>query len=527
MAGELRRSHPTLRRFAVTAGVSAAVCASTLFMSGCRRSSKLSAVGKPEPLLCYVGGTMRPVMEMLAEAYEKDTGQPVTIDYSGSGQLLIKIETTGIGDLYVCHDPFLNALMRKGLGLKGYTIAAIKPMIAVAKGNPKQIKGLADLTRPGLKVGLTDEMFSTVGHINKVMFRKAGLAEAIKANVVTRSRSGGQVANAVKLGHLDAAIVWNAVIFVRRDALDAVEIEDRYRPQPGVDAVTSPTWGPIDMSRIRVTLATLKCSKQPKAAAQFAEYVTSAKARAVFLANGFLPAEAGPTPAKRLRLYCGAGIRPPVAELIEAFKAATGVQVECDYAGSGVLLSRMQLAKAGDLYMPGDVSYIEAAAAKGLVESIHPVCYFVPVIMVQKGNPKQIKGLTDLTRPGLRVGLGRPDACAVGQQSAKIFAKNGIDLAAIQKNLTFSSLTVNELGIQIKTGHLDAAIVWDATAAYYQDSAEAVAIPVAQNVVSKVALSVLNFSEQKGDAQKFVTFVTGPAGKAVFSKHHYTTDEPQ
>ena len=44
---------------------------------------------------------------------------------------------------------------------------------------------------------------------------------------------------------------------------------------------------------------------------------------------------------KELRLYCGAGIRPPVAQMAEAFEREHGVKVAVDYAGSEVLLSKI------------------------------------------------------------------------------------------------------------------------------------------------------------------------------------------
>ena len=502
-------------------------CVGLVLVSGCAKTESPPA----GELLCYVGGTMRPVMEELARVYEDETGQKVKIDYSDSGQLLIKIETTGRGDLYVCHDPFLESLMKKGLGREGWTLASLTPMIAVPKGNPKNIRGLKDLARPGIKLGLTHEMYSTVGHINPVMFDKAGLRKQIEGNVTTRTRSGGAVANAVGLGHLDAAIVWNAVIHARRDKLDAVDIAPAHRPDPKVDAVTTATFGRIDMSYIRVTMATLKCSKQPEPAEAFAAFVRSPRNRPVFAKYGFSPLRAADreqAPAQgTLTLYCGAGIRPPVAEVVEAFTADTGVTVRCDYAGSGVLLTRLRARPQGDLYMPGDVHYVDLAAKHNLVRSKHGVCYFVPVILVRKGNPKNIRTLKDLTRAGVRLGLGRPEACAIGRLVEKIFDKNRIDRDAVQKNLVFSSLTVNELGLQVKAGKLDATIVWDAVAAYYPDAAEPVAIPASQNIISRVAIGVLRSAKDTDLAERFVAFLTGPRARAIFRKHHYTIDPPK
>jgi len=508
---------------------SLAVCVGlAFFLAGCGEE-------KQPALLCYVGGTMRPALEQLAKAYQAKTGQRIDLDYADSGQLLIKIEQTKQGDLYVCHDPFAGSLEKKGLARQIWTVASLTPTIAVPKGNSKGLHGLADLARKGIRIGLTDETYSTLGHICPVMFKKAGLTKEIEANVATRSRMGGEVANAVAIGQIDAAIVWNAVIFARREKLDAVPIEPAYLPQPGVDAVTSATYGPIDMGTVKVTLATLVCSKQPAAAAAFADFVASPAGKAAFDSLGFSPvpqaregAEAkAPEPAKgTLYLYCGAGIRLPVAEAVEAFHAQTGIAVECDFAGSGILISRIKASRRGDLYMPGDAKYVDLAAKDGLIASRRDVCFFIPVILVRKGNPKGIRSLADLAKPGTELGLGDPRACAIGEVCEKLFEKNAVPLDAVKKNTAFLSLTVNELGIQIKTGKLDAAIVWDAIAAQYADSGEILAIPPEQTIITTVPIAVLKVSTQPELAGRFADFLVSDAGQAFFRKHHFTTTAP-
>ncbi|MBM4041591.1 MAG: extracellular solute-binding protein [Planctomycetes bacterium] len=515
----------------------AAAC--TACVPGCGSNEEAKrANGKAPALLCHVGGTMRPVMEELAKRYKAETGGEVQFNYGDSGALLTQIEQAKRGDLYVCHDPFGGSAQKKGLADRLWTVASLTPTIAVPKGNPKGIHGLRDLAKPKLRLGLTDEMYSTLGHINPLMFDKAGLRKEIEGNVVTRTRMGGEVANAVAIGNLDATIAWNAVIHLRKDKLEAIPIEPEYLLQPGVDAITTATFGVIDMGCIRVTISRLNCSKQPEAAAAFAQYAASEKARAVFAEFGFSAAPAGateappetatvPTPGREgLHLYCGAGIRPAVAEAIQAFEKEAKTTVRADYGGSGTLLSNIRASKRGDLYMPGESEYVDRAESFGLIASRRNVCYFIPVILVTKGNPKGIKSLQDLTKPGLRLGLGNPDACAIGQTCVKLFQKNAVPLDAIEKNTRVKTLTVNELGVQVKMGQIDATIVWDAIAAYYADSADAVAIPRAKNIVSQVAISILNSARDRELAMKFVSFLAGPAGQAIFQKHHYTTSLP-
>ena len=113
---------------------------------------------------------------------------------------------------------------------------------------------------------------------------------------------------------------------------------------------------------------------------------------------------------KELLLYCGAGIRPAVDEVVESFRQRSGVKVVTDYAGSEVLLSKIKIVQRGDLYLPGDKHYVEQAAKAGMILSQRPVCYWVATILVQKGNPKKIRELKDLLKPGIKLGLGDPNA---------------------------------------------------------------------------------------------------------------------
>jgi len=228
--------------------------------------------------------------------------------------------------------------------------------------------------------------------------------------------------------------------------------------------------------------------------------------------------------SQELLLYCGAGIRPPADELVRTFERERGVKIAVDYAGSEVLLSKIKLARRGDLYMPGDKHYVEQAAQEDMILSHRSVCYWVPTILVQKGNPKNISGLEDLLQPGLKLGLGDDKACAIGRTTRQILTKNNIGWEDIEKNLAFQSLTVNELGMQIQAQSLDAVIVWDAMARYYSEYGDQIPIAPEKNVISTVDIGVLKFTKHRELAEKFVDFVTSEPGQEIFEKFDYRTE---
>ena len=251
---------------------------------------------------------------------------------------------------------------------------------------------------------------------------------------------------------------------------------------------------------------------------------TPAAAAVLCLAVALTVTGCGRKRTKTLTLYAGAGLRRAVDAAVEQFRAETGVVVEVDYGGSGMVLAKVKIDRKADLFMPGDVWYVDQAG--DLVESKTAVTYFVPVIVVRKGNPKGIAALADFFRDDVKVGLGRPDGPQIGRIAKDIFARNGLDAAKLDPARTMHSATVNELGVWVKTGRIDAAVVWDAIAANLADSTDVVAIPKEKNVISHVVIGLMKSSQDKALARRFIDFLTGQAGREVFRRHHYRVDPP-
>jgi len=493
----------------------------------------------PEEIDILCGTSFGPPMEKLVKMYKEETGGDAILIFGGSEDHLPKVKLKAGGDVYVTHTPYMQYTREAGALLREIPVGFLAPVLVVQKGNPKGLKRIEDLARPGLKVVLTSPEYSTCGEMVFALLEKKGIKDPVMKNVGNDLvKHHAIVGNHLQLKARDAGIMWNGVANNFRDAITIVPIPYEYDEE------------------LRVAVLGLSYTKKKEAVERFLDFIAK-HGREVFAEFGYTkvepesdesepkreppaeeppagraaaepagvePTAAEPEPSGRLLLFSGAGLRPPVAEAVERFHEKHGTTIECDYAGTGVLIARIKLSGKGDLYLPGDVHYVNLAAEQGLVRSQQTVCYFVPVIMVRKGNPKSIRSLQDLTREGIKLGLGDPKACAVGRTALKIFEKNGIDEQ--QLAVAYRSGTVNELGNHVKLGTLDAAIVWDAVAAQFGDAVETVAIPVEQNEISTVAIGVLNSSKDPQTAAAFVAFLTSPEGRAVFRKHHYTVDSP-
>jgi ABC-type molybdate transport system substrate-binding protein len=97
------------------------------------------------------------------------------------------------------------------------------------------------------------------------------------------------------------------------------------------------------------------------------------------------------------------------------------------------------------------------------------------VVLVHKGNPHQVTTLADLSKPGLRVGIGHEKQCAMGLLTQKTLTEAGLT-TQIMPNVTVQSPTGDYLVNQMRTGALDAVVVYLSNAAAAGDEFEAFGI---------------------------------------------------
>lgn len=370
--------------------------------------------------------------------------------------------------------------------------------LAVPKENPGRVSSLEDLARPGLKVGVADpEQYPSLGRPTLSLLVKAGLWGKIKRRA-RKVASLEELLSALKRREVEAAIV----------------------PLPSVRELGHIRVVQELPKAVEVAAVALKGENLGQARCLLS-FLKSKGVRAALVDKGFLP----PKPKGKgvtLLVHSGAGLRPPMDEIGRLFEKRYGVKVRYNYAGSACLLGMIMMSHKGDLYLPGEKFYLDQARERGYIERYKVVAYFIPVIAVQKGNPKGIRTLEDLARPGLRVGLGEPKACAIGHVSEQILRKNGL-LRAVKRNVVMRALIVQELCNALALKAIDASIVWDATAAMYSKFVDAIPIPPERNVITSCPLGILKFTEHPEWAGKFLEFVA-TEGKRIFEKHHYTVD---
>ena len=224
-----------------------------------------------------------------------------------------------------------------------------------------------------------------------------------------------------------------------------------------------------------------------------------------------------------LRLLCSAGLHSAVDELVGAFSEESGIAIEPDYAGSGLILSKAREDAEVDLFLPGDTFYVdELQKLTGRVAERTDIAYLVPCLVVAGGNPKKILSLQDVARPEVRLALGNPETCQIGRVSASLLQSAGVAAVLAQAK---QGLTVNELGLWVKTGDVDVALVWDATAAALGPTVEVIALP-ASTEASRVTVALLSAGPRAESARQFMRFCTEARAQGILSRLGFRTTPP-
>jgi len=227
-----------------------------------------------------------------------------------------------------------------------------------------------------------------------------------------------------------------------------------------------------------------------------------------------------------LLVFAGAASKPPTEEAARAFEKKTGVKVDLVFGGSGFVLSQMMLAKKGDIYFPGSSDFMEVAKKKGAViaETERKVVYLVQAINVQKGNPKRIRTLLDLARPGLRIAIANPEGVCVGLYAVETIEKefSAAEKAAFKKNLVNYTESCEKTATAVSLKTVDAVIGWSVF--QHWDPARIETIPLKKSEISRIGYipaAVSSYSWNKERARQFIDFLLSGEGKAIYRKYHY------
>lgn len=205
----------------VRAGLFAGLAALTL-------SPTLAAAA--ETVKVYGPGGPAPAMKALAAAYSKANGVTIEVTAGPTGKWMDAAKE----DADIIYSGSENMMLGFIKALEGdLESAAAEPMylrpstILVRKGNPKGIKGLRDIAKPGMKI-LVTEGAGQVGMWEDAAGRTADieLLKGFRSNIVEYAANSGLARKSwVEKPEIDAWLIWNHWQTSNPDLADQVPVE--------------------------------------------------------------------------------------------------------------------------------------------------------------------------------------------------------------------------------------------------------------------------------------------------------------
>lgn len=181
------------------------------------------------------------------------------------------------------------------------------------------------------------------------------------------------------------------------------------------------------------------------------------------------------------------------------------------FAGSDVLAAQIQQGAPADVFAAASPKYPELLYKQGLVQKPIQFATNTLVLVVPSSNPARIRGVDDLTKPGVKIVVGDP-AVPVGSYTRTVLGNLGIS-AAVLRNVVSQETDVRSVLGKVALGEADAGFVYITDAKTVRGKVKVIALreSAQPHVVYEVA--VVKSSRHLQAAYRYVTRLIRPTAQ--------------
>ena len=262
------------KNIAIIAIIAIIIIVAGVYASGVLSNSSTS--GNQTITVLAGAGFVKVTNELKTEFEKEHPGVTVNVKNGGSGELFGMLETQKSADVFLPADyKYMEDAMNNS-DVKNNTVKNITqniPVIAVAKGNPKNITSLSDLANPGVKVALGDPKGPAIGKTSEKMLNKTGILTQVDKNVVVKTTTVDQLLTYLVTNQADAVIIWQ-------------DMSTWPEGQGKIEIIQIPK---NESSISTVPIAVTSYTKNNDLAQQFEDFVTGPQGMAIWEKWGFKP----------------------------------------------------------------------------------------------------------------------------------------------------------------------------------------------------------------------------------------------
>lgn len=234
------------------------------------------------------------------------------------------------------------------------------------------------------------------------------------------------------------------------------------------------------------------------------------------------PAHAQGTRPEML-LYCGITMVRPMTEIAQNFERRENVRITVAQGGSEDLFQSAKKSGVGDWFLPGEPSSRDKHVKEGLFGEHVTVGYNQMAIMVQKGNPKNVRpDPRELLRKDLVAIIGNAQSGSVGKEAKDILDALGI-YPKVVRQAAFLAPDSRSLANAMKKGEADITMSWRATGFFSDNAASMDVIDLDPRLAKPQPLLLIQLKSTAHPelAKRFMDYAAGEEGQAIFRRHGF------
>jgi molybdate transport system substrate-binding protein len=210
-------------------------------------------------------------------------------------------------------------------------------------------------------------------------------------------------------------------------------------------------------------------------------------------------------------VLAAASLSRPLTELARRYEEVNpGSQVALSFGPSDGLAAQIQQGAPADVFASASESWMDRVAEDPGVTGRSKLAANEMAILVQEGDPRNVRSLQDLADPSISLVLGA-EGVPVGDYAREVLGSAGVD---VSDSLSSNEPDASALASKVALDEADAAVAYATDAV---PGIEVIPIPSEDNVVATYEIAVPATTANPEAAGAFVDYVLGPAGREVLA----------
>ncbi len=207
-----------------------------------------------------------------------------------------------------------------------------------------------------------------------------------------------------------------------------------------------------------------------------------------------------------LAVFSAGAVAPPLQRAVESYEQKCGTKSLLRVNKPSVLFDEILHGARADVVCTGAEYMLDEATEAGLVdgETCRSLGLRRSAIIVPQGNPAGIRGIEDLCKPGVRVGIAT-EGCLKGLWDDVASRARMTD--EIRKNIIFRADSCGSVMALVNTNKADAIFGWSAFAKLWPQTSDAVEFRPEHQVFRSTVVAVVSSSRSKAEAKALTEFL--------------------